>query len=490
MTLTFVLSHRVGTKKTPLNLHAVILSIFLRLRHAEPLITADILAIQAVRISNDLYGTDVISSFEMAKGLHRPVIGDAEVKSVPHEIVEAHVDIKARRKLNRILRSHSHEYGPFKICDMVQVYVKADNTKRGSWSSARIILSINYDASSVVVPGRAGRRMSAAFKDVRAVPADNPLSTLVQYAIDELDALIDKIVDVHESSHDKSPKHDRSLNDSTEVDRDVCYFSGEPAMRPNMGERVEAYWPLDDVYYASEKTAINEEGRCVILYDDNEQETFNMSNESWRHEKSSLNASAFEIVKTLDSNEQDLARAMMEQLGQKPFLWHHSQGFDQSAIVSAYDAEERDYTKNMKRVSRHEVPRDVNIVSSHVMYTIKVEDDDSLRSKARIVPHANEESDTENIHSDCCMCSPTGTRVVVTVAGLRKWRITKIDVESAFHQSGPADRKVYVRSPKESKLRNELWLLLVAGYGFINANFKWNFVSDISVFNIWLLFLN
>lgn len=54
----------------------------------------------------------------------------------------------------------------------------------------------------------------------------------------------------------------------------------------------------------------------------------------------------------------------------------------------------------------------------------------------------------------------------------------KINVDKAFHQSSPADGSVYVHSEKESKLRDELWLLLVAGYGLVNANYRWQYVSD------------
>lgn len=48
-------------------------------------------------------------------------------------------------------------------------------------------------------------------------------------------------------------------------------------------------------------------------------------------------------------------------------------------------------------------------------------------------------------------------------------------MEMVFHQFDPADRKVFVRPHKESKLCNELWLLLVAEYGLIYANSKWQF---------------
>lgn len=42
------------------------------------------------------------------------------------------------------------------------------------------------------------------------------------------------------------------------------------------------------------------------------------------------------------------------------------------------------------------------------------------------------------------MYSSTGNRIMTTVVSFLRWRILKVDVEMAFHQSGPADMKVYV----------------------------------------------
>lgn len=57
-------------------------------------------------------------------------------------------------------------------------------------------------------------------------------------------------------------------------------------------------------------------------------------------------------------------------------------------------------------------------------------------------------------------------------------RVVRIDVIKALHQSGPADRKVYVKPPRELRLYHELWPLLVPGYGLSNANSRWQAVSD------------
>lgn len=115
---------------------------------------------------------------------------------------------------------------------------------------------------------------------------------------------------------------------------------------------------------------------------------------------------------------------------------------------------------------------------------MKANDDNSLCLEARTVPHGNEDSDHRNLSSECCKCSPSDVHVTVTAATVRSWHIVKIHVEVAFHQPEPADTKVYVIQPKEPRLRNELWLLLVARYGLINANSKWQYMSDHALVDI------
>lgn len=145
---------------------------------------------------------------------------------------------------------------------------------------------------------------------------------------------------------------------------------------------------------------------------------------------------------------------MMEKLGKRPLLWKYALGFEQSAIIRAYEQEEGKYVKKVQRVLRKNLPLHANIVSSHVVYKIMVEDDESLRLKTRIAPHSNEESDAQNLRSDFCMFLPTGIRVVATVAATKRWRIFKVDVKMTFHQSGPVNRKVYVIRPRKYKLKN------------------------------------
>ena len=52
-------------------------------------------------------------------------------------------------------------------------------------------------------------------------------------------------------------------------------------------------------------------------------------------------------------------------------------------------------------------------------------------------------------------------------------------MKAAFLQTGEAKRDVYVRPPKESSMKStHLWLILMAAYGLVKANAKWQNQSD------------
>lgn len=109
---------------------------------------------------------------------------------------------------------------------------------------------------------------------------------------------------------------------------------------------------------------------------------------------------------------------MMTDLGSRPFMSHHAQGFPQFAIMKVNEAEEAKSFVNTRPVPKSFLPPNANIVSSHTVYRIKAEDNDSLLLKARIISHGNEDSDTENFRSDCCIGPPLGIRVLQSTAAI------------------------------------------------------------------------
>lgn len=104
-------------------------------------------------------------------------------------------------------------------------------------------------------------------------------------------------------------------------------------------------------------------------------------------------------------------------------------------------------------------------------------DDQTLALKARIAPHGNEDSIQNQLHSDCCMCPPTGIRIVLMVAAVMAWPLRKADMKSAFLHTGAAQRDVYV-TPRECCDKRFVWRLDTAAYGLVNSNVKWQKMSD------------
>lgn len=178
---------------------------------------------------------------------------------------------------------------------------------------------------------------------------------------------------------------------------------------------------------------------------------------------------------------------MAEHFGNKQFMRFQAQGFEQYPLRNAYEKEEGEFYKTIKVVPISELPTDANIVNSHVLYKVKHNDDQSLKLKARIAPHGNEDDIRNTLTKDCASCPPTGIRTVQSIATLKRWKLVLGDVKSAFLKTGEAERDVYVKPPQESKMRtSHVWLLMVAAYGLVNSNAKWQHKSDQALINLGL----
>lgn len=100
---------------------------------------------QAVTISNDfkLYGSDHFPSYDMTKGFNKPLTYSNHPIPIPDEIIAAHETLKAKRKLNIILRYLNFNVPSISVEYLVQVLAKNSNEKRGKWLSARSATSID-----------------------------------------------------------------------------------------------------------------------------------------------------------------------------------------------------------------------------------------------------------------------------------------------------------------------------------------------------------
>lgn len=366
--------------------HGFIRAIFLRLKSASASTSPALLATMSVRISNEMYGSDTMSSFELAKCYSKPVDSSCLPKVTPKELIDARDCLLAKRKLTLMLRSQATRAPVINPGDLVDVFVKKTHEKRGRWLSLRTVLSVDNSSSIVSVPGLSGHSLSIALEDVRHSIVDDEFAEHVRQSNDQLQSAIDEAIDFPMSNSDELDQGCLpNLNETTfspDFDQSADIMSS-----PVLGDRLEVFWPLDDSYYPGTVTEITDDGCHVVDYDDGNSEKLNLSVENWR--SSSILSASYSGFPSLQSDSFEVLQAMLETIGQKPIMLHHAQGFPQYVVLNAFQAEEKEFKKYVKCIPVSDVPPDANIISSYTVYKIKVENYESLRLKARIAPHGN-----------------------------------------------------------------------------------------------------
>ena len=119
-----------------------------------------------------------------------------------------------------------------------------------------------------------------------------------------------------------------------------------------------------------------------------------------------------------------------------------------------------------------------NLVGIHVVYRVKSTDEGNLKFKARLVVHGNEDIEKDDIRKDSATAHLTAIRLILSMAVLFQLRLAKIDIKAAYFQSGPIQRRIYIRPPRELLLFTTVWKLLSLPYGIVEAGRQWQLVSD------------
>lgn len=465
--------------------HRVIRDIFIRLKGSSNDTTINrerLLVQQAMRISNDLYGNDVCSAHELTKGYTRPLAGNFPAV-VPEEIIQAHQNLIAERKLTKILKSKAITNAQFCVGDLVQIYVKNQHQKRGKWSSSKVVLSYDKESGTVTVPGKNGCEVRAAVEDVRPACKEDTLEAFIQEAMDQMADTLDSLIDEKCSYDNREAIEDSVPHPPSAVQAGNFDFESDQTLvpAPSVGDSIDIYCPLDDKFYTGTVTTYDEnENKYAIHYNDGDKECLDLENETWRFSNPDImSTNSLQVCNTsLESSEQVVLKSFIKVFGHKDFMKFQAQGLPTFPTVNAYAREESVFKKNVKLVPISKVPKTAHNKTSHVIYKVKINDDTFYKMKARIAPHGNKDREKAKLKTDSSTCPPTGIRILLSLATLFQWCLAKIDFESAFLQTGRAKRDVYVVPPRESNHKNFLWLLLTASYGLVNANAKWQEQSD------------
>jgi hypothetical protein len=120
-------------------------------------------------------------------------------------------------------------------------------------------------------------------------------------------------------------------------------------------------------------------------------------------------------------------------------------------------------------------------LSTHSFHKIKFEDG-SYKLKCRLVPHGNEDEEKDALRKDSSTAKSSVIRLILAIAMLHKFSVGLIDVVSAYLQSGPLPRRVFVHPPRGWAKPGCLWRLLRPAYGLVESGRLWQLAIEKWIF--------
>lgn len=222
-----------------------------------------------------------------------------------------------------------------------------------------------------------------------------------------------------------------------------------PSIKPSSGDRIKFNWPLDNKCYPR-VIAEKQDGNQIVAYDDGGIGITVFPDETWQFASSAnlLSISTFSI--SLESNIPQVLASIYDFFWNRPYLRYHTQTLQGYVLFSACLIAEDDFKRTVMSISLAEVPADANIIASYTISKIKVNDDQTMKLKARIVSHGIEDSLRFLLRSAWSICPLSEFRIVAYIALLWKRQLRKIDVRAPFLQKGKADRDAFISPPTKS----------------------------------------
>lgn len=97
-----------------------------------------------------------------------------------------------------------------------------------------------------------------------------------------------------------------------------------------------------------------------------------------------------------------------------------------------------------REVAEAGIPSRSIMMSSHIIYKIKVSEDGKLKLKVRISPHGNREEMREDVRKDAAAAQSHVIRLILSIATCKDAKLGLLDISGAYMQSGPIKRDIYV----------------------------------------------
>ena len=142
-------------------------------------------------------------------------------------------------------------------------------------------------------------------------------------------------------------------------------------------------------------------------------------------------------------------------------------------VDKAIQAEIGVYSKAVQSIERRNLPPRPNIVHSHALFTIKLESQERLRLKCRLVPHGNRDGERHTVRKDSNSASLFAIRLLLSLSALLKLRLFSVDIKGAYMQARPLSRRIFMCPPKSWGFAHTVWELIRPAYGIVEAGRLW-----------------
>ena len=138
-----------------------------------------------------------------------------------------------------------------------------------------------------------------------------------------------------------------------------------------------------------------------------------------------------------------------------------------------YEAAKETELNNWKKMNVYEVVEDhgQSFVTVRWVTSEKITADGKKVKKARLVARGYEE-DLQGIATDSPTINKESLRLAYMIIAGKEWEIQSLDIKAAFLQGKPISREVYLKPPREAKMKGKLWKLKQCVYGLDDASRK------------------
>lgn len=423
------------------------------------------LVARASFLTNMFHGSAMLSAFQLAKGYSPSVLGMPS-RDVSQELLDAHIEAVSIRAVQKVMRCKAPSVQPhtsFKPGMRIWVFYKTSKqNERPRWVEARVV-----EAKEHILKCRRNKKglpMRVAYEHVRIAPEGELTRELMETSLE------DELLSIADETYDDDQTHDETAMDNEAAVGDETVtgtHTGGSDMKQDMideerGERVQTPRRQQGSFFSN-----NVSGNPVEDIGDT------------MHGKIRKDDKPVE----LESEEQRVLDDIYGILGSEQVTRRKMEcappWIVEKAVKTEYNS---NWANSYIEMKDADVPKGANVIGSHIVDKVKVEENNRKRLKAHLCPHGNHDNEKDSIRKDSATAQFDVIRLLCSIAAFLRFRLGCLDIQGAYLQSGPIRRDIYVRPPPELRTRKGiLWKLTKLPYGITEAGRQWA-----RVFEQWL----